>query len=130
MEHKQKIHKKLRFTIADIPILPRQIHPVHNLPLDRHRRRLPPLRPAHLLRPRLVHRSLQSRDLPAEPVPGVHLTEIRPGSRERREPGGRGVVAADQEQRGVQTVRAPVTRVQVLVQRDARHRSGLLLQLE
>jgi hypothetical protein len=43
-------------TRAVIPILPRQSHTLRRLPMGRHRLHLRPLRPAHNLRARMVHR--------------------------------------------------------------------------
>lgn len=102
-----------------IPILPRQKHPIHLLPMDQHRRPPRPLLRPHSRSARMVHRYvtplnssaaatlckpgakiIQKRDLtsyslllprnlPPEPLPRLPATENRPFPHPRRRPRGR-----------------------------------------
>lgn len=121
---------------AAIPSIPRQIHPLHHIPLDRHRRPSISLPRSHSHRSGLVHRYTVPRPtlrpvftsrpgeltyhsvllpwhLPPQPLPRLPSAQIRAlpdaGRRHRRR------VATHESRRGVPPFHQEITGVQVLV---------------
>lgn len=72
-----------------IPSIPRRLHAVRTPPLDLHRQPPHRLLPTHRLRAGLVHRRLLPGDLPAESLPRLPTTQIRPLVDAGRGAGGR-----------------------------------------
>ena len=64
--------------VAEIPGLPRRLDALRPPPLGLHHPPTDRLLPAHRLRPGLVHRRLLPGHLPAEPLPRLPATQVRP----------------------------------------------------
>ena len=121
-----------------IPILPRQVHSLHRLPLVSHWRLPHHLFPPHSHSPGLVHRYvlpslvplifptkspsteffdqslLYPRHLPPQPIPRLPATKIRPLPLTGRRHRGRRERPAYETGRGVPTLHTPAARVQIL----------------
>ncbi len=117
--------------LTGIPKIPRRLHPLRPATLGRHRRSTPLLLPPHPPRPRLVHRRLLPGHLPAQPLPRLPPTEIRPISERRRGARRWRIItkcAPDETRRGVPSVHSTITRIQVLAFRDEGDRGFVPVQ--